>query len=195
MDERARHRLHPHPPALPLDVWNLAVILEAPWHPRPYEIWDARMGRAAQHVSVSALAAAVFSRNRFVVPWLDGTVGGIATQLHAPVADLYLHGRRRGAFHCFLYWVHADRFSDLRRGVHARAARGLVPALAPAAAALLLPADDVLRAFPLVDGRCPGQARRMARRGTRSARACRAGCARRKTDVHSLSQDGPSAEP
>ena len=100
---------------------------------------------------------------------LAGVVRRFAIPLLAPAAVLYRGGRATLAR--FLHRIHADRFSDLHRRVHARTARRLVPAVAAPAAAFLLPPDDVLRAVQLGDGRRARQVDRLARRGARSSRA------------------------
>src|SRR5258705_10419995 len=125
------------------------------------------MDRATQHVSVSTFAAVVFTGDRFTLSRFAGPVRPFAIALHAypAIGD----SRRRPALAGFLYWIHADRLSYLRGGVHAGTTRRLVAALAAAAATFLLSPDDVRGAVPRGDGGRSRQVSRMARRRTGSS--------------------------
>src|SRR5579859_5226201 len=94
-------------PALPLDVWHLAVFLEAQRHAFPPKAWHARLGCAAEHFCVSASASAHLSADRFIVPvvrWALG-IGKTATLLAAH--DSRNHGRL-DALRAFLHWLSVD---------------------------------------------------------------------------------------
>ena len=77
LDRSAGNRVHADPPAIPLDVRHAAGVLETSRHAGTHEIRDARLDRAAQHVSVPASVAAVLSGDRSAVPRLAGACTGL----------------------------------------------------------------------------------------------------------------------
>src|ERR1019366_7047785 len=165
MDRCAGNRVRAGPPAFPVDLRHVASLLEASRHAGTRKIWHAGLDCSPQYVAVPATAAAVLSLDRPALSRLAGNVGAVTVPFHASAA--VLDRRRRPAFSRLLHRIHADRFSYVRCGIHARAARRLVPALALAVAALLLSPDDVRRLVPRGDGRRAGQIGWLARRRTR----------------------------
>src|SRR3974377_1798515 len=61
MDRSAGNPGGTDPAKIPLDVWDVGVILETPRHVVPAEVWNARMGGAAEHICVPDSVAARFA--------------------------------------------------------------------------------------------------------------------------------------
>ena len=73
--------------AIPVDVWDVAVVLEAQRHAVPAEVWNAGLYRAAEHFCVSDRAAADFAAAGPAVFRQLVVVGAGATAHYADPAD------------------------------------------------------------------------------------------------------------
>src|ERR1700730_8531366 len=81
------------PPEIPVDIRNLAVLLEAQRYAFPTEVWDVRLGCAAEYFCVSDCSAFDFTDHRSAVSGQPGSMGISRAAHYANTANVD-HGRR-----------------------------------------------------------------------------------------------------
>src|ERR1700737_2632323 len=159
------------PPAIPVDIWNLAVLLEAQRYAFPAEVWDIGLDCAAEHFCLSDCAAVDFTDHRSAISRERSALGTRTIAYYADSSAMD-HGGRATVLGVL------SRVSDYRcvylcDRIRAGTKRGLDFAHSGAAAAILLPAANVHSAVPLGEGsgeRAPCWVER-CRAGTSSASA------------------------